>query len=108
MAKSNNNEAIKKLTEGDYKYGFVTDVETETVPPGLNEDVIRLISSKKSEPEFLLKWRLKAHRNRSWSRRLTSPARGDKRAMHCLLADRRRRCHNSGKSGNRRKPVTGR
>ncbi len=63
MAKSNNNEAIKKLTEGDYKYGFVTDVETETVPPGLNEDVIRLISSKKSEPEFLLKWRLKAYRH---------------------------------------------
>jgi len=46
-----------------YKYGFVTDIDAETVPPGLNEDVIRLISAKKSEPEFMLKWRLKAYRH---------------------------------------------
>jgi Fe-S cluster assembly protein SufB len=45
-----------------YQYGFVTDVETDTVPPGLNEDVIRLISSKKNEPAFMLEWRLKAYR----------------------------------------------
>jgi len=46
----------------DYKYGFVTDVEADTVPKGLNEDVIRLISRKKGEPEFLLEFRLKAYR----------------------------------------------
>jgi len=46
-----------------YKYGFVTDIESEVVPPGLNEDVIRLISSKKGEPEWLLEWRLRAYRN---------------------------------------------
>ncbi len=47
----------------EYKYGFVTDIEQETVPPGLNEDVIRLISAKKGEPEWLLEWRLKAYRH---------------------------------------------
>ena len=46
-----------------YKYGFVTDIDAETVPPGLSEDVIRLISSKKGEPEFMLEWRLKAYRH---------------------------------------------
>ena len=46
-----------------YKYGFVTDIESEVVPAGLNEDVIRLISSKKDEPEWMLDWRLKAYRN---------------------------------------------
>jgi Fe-S cluster assembly protein SufB len=45
-----------------YKYGFITDIDSETVPPGLNEDVIRLISQKKGEPEFMLEWRLKAYR----------------------------------------------
>jgi Fe-S cluster assembly protein SufB len=46
-----------------YKYGFITDVESEVVPPGLNEDVIRLISLKKGEPEWMLDWRLRAYRN---------------------------------------------
>src|SRR6266403_2127619 len=46
-----------------YKYGFVTDIESETVPPGLSEDVIRLISQKKAEPAWMLEWRLKAYRN---------------------------------------------
>ncbi len=54
--------AIESLVNRDYQYGFVTDVETDTVPPGLNEDVIRLISSKKNEPAFMLEWRLKAYR----------------------------------------------
>jgi Fe-S cluster assembly protein SufB len=49
-------------TSGSYKAGFVTDIESESVPPGLNEDVVRLISEKKSEPEWLLDWRLKALR----------------------------------------------
>ena len=46
-----------------YKYGFVTDIESEEVPPGINEDVIRLISAKKREPQFMLDWRLKAFRH---------------------------------------------
>ncbi|MBF0569352.1 MAG: Fe-S cluster assembly protein SufB [Candidatus Omnitrophica bacterium] len=48
---------------GDYKYGFTTSVETDTVPKGLNEDMVRLISQKKGEPGFMLEWRLKAYRN---------------------------------------------
>ncbi len=56
-------QSIDKLTSQEYKYGFVTDIEQETIPPGLNEDVIRLISAKKVEPEFLLEWRLKAYRH---------------------------------------------
>src|SRR5258705_7274299 len=53
---------IEALVNREYAYGFVTDVETDTVPPGLNEDIIRLISAKKNEPEFMLEWRLKAYR----------------------------------------------
>ena len=48
---------------GQYKYGFVTEIDSDIVPKGLDEDVIRLISSKKEEPEFLLEWRLKAYRH---------------------------------------------
>ena len=44
----------------DYKYGFVTDIEADSIPAGLSEDVVRLISAKKGEPAFLLDWRLKA------------------------------------------------
>ena len=51
------------LTSQDYKYGFVTDIEAESAPPGLNEDIVRWISAKKEEPEFLLEWRLKAFRH---------------------------------------------
>ncbi len=54
---------IQAFTEQEYKYGFVTDIETDAVPAGLNEDVIRLISAKKGEPQFMLDWRLKAYRN---------------------------------------------
>jgi Fe-S cluster assembly protein SufB len=53
---------IEELANREYKYGFITDVEQEIAPKGLNEDVIRLISSKKGEPEWLLEWRLKAYR----------------------------------------------
>src|SRR3990172_4550426 len=53
---------IEVLANQEYKYGFVTDIEQETVPPGLNEDVIRLISAKKQEPEWLTEWRLAAYR----------------------------------------------
>ena len=54
---------LQDLTSREYQYGFVTDIETDVAPRGLNEDVIRLISSKKNEPEWLLAWRLKAYRH---------------------------------------------
>ena len=54
---------LEKLAEQEYKYGFVTDVEQEVAPVGLNEDVIRMISAKKEEPEWLLEWRLKAYQH---------------------------------------------
>jgi len=54
---------IQELANREYKYGFVTDVETDTVPRGLNEDIVRAISTKKHEPPALLEWRLKALRH---------------------------------------------
>ena len=56
-------ETIEEFVNKEYKYGFTTNVETDTIPPGLNEDVVRLISLKKNEPKFLLDWRLKAYRH---------------------------------------------
>ncbi|OLD70848.1 MAG: Fe-S cluster assembly protein SufB [Acidobacteria bacterium 13_1_40CM_2_56_11] len=52
---------IREVASREYKYGFVTDLETDAVPRGLNEDVIRLISAKKNEPDWLLEWRLRAY-----------------------------------------------
>ena len=57
------NAEVEALVRREYQHGFVTDLESDTVPPGLDEDVIRLISSKKGEPEFLVEWRLKAYRH---------------------------------------------
>src|SRR5690348_13788699 len=54
--------SIESLVNREYQYGFVTDVEADTIPPGLSEEVIRLISAKKNEPQWLLDWRLKAYR----------------------------------------------
>jgi len=59
MAESETTD-LQKLADSEYKYGFVTDIEADAAPPGLNEDVVRLISSKKNEPEWLLEFRLKA------------------------------------------------
>ena len=56
------NSSILEITSREYTAGFVTDIESESIPVGLNEDVVRLISSKKNEPEWLLEWRLKAYR----------------------------------------------
>ncbi len=56
-------DILHEITNTDYKYGFTTDIETEIIPVGLNEDVIRLISRKKNEPEWLLEFRLKAYRH---------------------------------------------
>jgi len=57
------NLEIQEIAKQEYKYGFVTDIEADTAPPGLNEDIIRLISHKKEEPEWMLEWRLKAYRH---------------------------------------------
>lgn len=57
------NQTIENFTDQDYKYGFVTDVEAESIPAGLSEEIIQIISRKKNEPEFMLEWRLKAYRH---------------------------------------------
>ncbi|MGA1368008.1 MAG: Fe-S cluster assembly protein SufB [Blastocatellia bacterium] len=54
---------IEAIANQEYKYGFVTDIESETIPRGLNEGIIRTISAKKNEPEWMLEWRLKAYRH---------------------------------------------
>jgi len=56
-------QLLEEVASRDYEWGFVTDVEQETIPPGLNEDVVRLISAKKGEPEWMTEWRLKAYRH---------------------------------------------
>ncbi|HTR46668.1 MAG TPA: Fe-S cluster assembly protein SufB [Verrucomicrobiae bacterium] len=60
---SSNTDAIRDLAQQEYKWGFVTNVDEDRAPKGLNEDIIRLISAKKNEPEFMLEWRLKAYRH---------------------------------------------
>lgn len=55
-------DILEQITNSDYKYGFVTDIEADSAPKGLNEDIVRFISAKKNEPEWLLEWRLKAYR----------------------------------------------
>jgi Fe-S cluster assembly protein SufB len=62
--------SVETLVNKEYKYGFVTDIEADAIPKGLNEDMIRLISAKKGEPEWLLEWRLKAYRG--WTK-MTEP-----------------------------------
>jgi Fe-S cluster assembly protein SufB len=64
-------ETIEGLVQKEYKYGFYTDVETDSAPPGLSEDIIRFISAKKKEPEWMTDWRLKAYRH--WQT-MTAPA----------------------------------
>jgi Fe-S cluster assembly protein SufB len=68
--------------ESDYKYGFVTDIESDIAPPGINEDVIRMLSAKKNEPEFMLDWRLKAFR--AWSKMALSE--GEPKWAHLRIA----------------------
>jgi Fe-S cluster assembly protein SufB len=59
----NNTESLEAFTNQEYKYGFVTEIEADSVPPGLNEEIIRAISARKQEPEFMLEWRLRAYRH---------------------------------------------
>ena len=68
--KYKDNDYVRKVTEEKYKYGFTTDVHTEVIDRGLNEDVVRLISEKKGEPDWLLDFRLKAYRH--WTK-MTMP-----------------------------------
>jgi Fe-S cluster assembly protein SufB len=60
---STNLNAIRDFAQREYQWGFISDVEEERIPKGLSEDVVRLISAKKQEPEFMLEWRLKAYRH---------------------------------------------
>ena len=62
MNQESETEMLKEYAEQEYKYGFVTDIESETLPPGLNENVIKFISKKKGEPKWLTEWRLKAYK----------------------------------------------
>src|SRR5688572_13294668 len=55
-------DALNDLTKQEYRHGFITDIESESLPPGLSEDIVRAISLKKHEPEFMLQWRLQAYR----------------------------------------------
>jgi Fe-S cluster assembly protein SufB len=59
-------DTLREITDSEYKYGFVTDIEADAVPKGLSEDTVRVISAKKGEPDFMLQWRLKAYRH--WTR----------------------------------------
>ncbi len=60
---SSNTDTIRELAQQEYKWGFVTDIGEDRAPKGLSEDIIRFISAKKNEPEFMLQWRLKAYRH---------------------------------------------
>ena len=60
---NNEQQIIDKQIKKEYEYGFITDIDSETLPPGLNEDIIRTISAKKGEPDWLLDWRLKAYQH---------------------------------------------
>ena len=59
---STNTENFEKLVKKEYEHGFVTDIDADTIPPGLSEEIITFISNKKEEPQWLLDWRLKAYR----------------------------------------------
>src|SRR6266571_7529867 len=60
---SREQSTIAEFTSREYKAGFVTDIESESIPPGLKEEIVRLISAKKKEPEWMLEWRLRAYRH---------------------------------------------
>lgn len=91
---ANQAELLKELENNKYKYGFVTDIEAETVPLGLNEDIIRLISAKKNEPKWLLEWRLKAYRHwltmnePTWAKLTFEPV--DFQALHYYAAPKQK------------------
>ena len=59
---SEEDQLLEEVTGSEYKYGFYTDIEADKVPPGLSEDIVRIISAKKNEPEWMLEWRLDAYK----------------------------------------------
>ena len=63
VMKENSQDIIQSLESREYQYGFTTDIETETLPKGLNEDIVRAISQRKGEPEWMMEYRLKAYRH---------------------------------------------
>ena len=67
---SEDQKVLNDVTSNEYKWGFVTDIESETVPKGLNEDIVRMISKKKDEPEWMTDWRIKAFR---YWKKMTEP-----------------------------------
>ena len=60
--KNSEDELLEKVTSSEYKYGFTTDIESDTIPKGLSEDVVRIISAKKNEPKWMLEYRLNAYK----------------------------------------------
>jgi Fe-S cluster assembly protein SufB len=60
---SDDQKILDEIASSEYKWGFVSDIESDNAPKGLNEDIVRFISKKKKEPEWLLEWRLKAFRH---------------------------------------------
>lgn len=60
---STSNQIIEEVVHSEYKHGFITEIESESLPPGLDEEVVRLISARKHEPQFMLEWRLRAYRH---------------------------------------------
>ena len=101
------NRALKELADKDYEWGFVSDIESEVIPPGLNEDVIRLISAKKKEPEWLTEWRLDAYRQwltmtePTWAKIHYEPIDyQDDQLLRCAQV-RRRRAEEPGRSRSR-------
>lgn len=92
---SQDDKIIQEFTESEYKHGFVSDIDTEYAPKGLNEDIIRFISEKKNEPEFLLQWRLKAYKQ--W-KQMTEPSwahvqyeRVDYQSLHYYAAPKKKK-----------------
>jgi len=75
-------EELEEIASRDYKYGFVTDIEQDSAPPGLSEEIIAFISEKKQEPNWLLEWRLKAYRN--WLK-MDDPTRRDKSRLWAMV-----------------------
>src|SRR5690606_11651873 len=66
-------DTLERWASSEYKWGFTTDIEAESAPPGLNEEIVRFISAKKGEPEWLTEWRLKAYRHWRTMREPTWP-----------------------------------
>ena len=60
--KNSEDELLEKVTSSEYKYGFTTDIESDTIPKGLSEEVVRIISAKKNEPKWMLEYRLNAYK----------------------------------------------